>query len=229
MLEDLKHAVLEANLELPRAGLVALTWGNVSGRDPATGLVVIKPSGVPYLTMKADDMVVVNPDGQVVEEIIARPPTRRRTWCCTSVSPVSVAWSTPTRHGRRPGRRRIGPSPVMGTTHADLSHMEIPVTVPLTPEEVQGDYEIATGHAVVAAVAGRPAAEVPAVLVSGHGTFCWGPGPEKAVEAAIALEAVAKMAWLTVALAPSIKPLGAHITERHFSRKHGPTAYYGQG
>jgi L-ribulose-5-phosphate 4-epimerase len=229
VLEDLKHAVLEANLELPRAGLVALTWGNVSGRDPATGLVVIKPSGVPYPTMKADDMVVVNPDGQVVEGDY-RPSTDTPTHLVLyqrlagigGVVHTHSTWATAWAQADRA-------IPVMGTTHADLSHMEIPVTVPLTPEEVQGDYEIATGHAVVAAVAGRLAAEVPAVLVSGHGTFCWGSGPEKAVESAIALEAVAKMAWLTVALAPSIGPLGAHITERHFSRKHGPTAYYGQG
>ena len=208
MLEDLKHAVLEANLELPRAGLVALTWGNVSGRDPATGLVVIKPSGVPYPTMKADDMVVVNPDGQVVEGDY-RPSTDTPTHLVLyqrlagigGVVHTHSTWATAWAQADRA-------IPVMGTTHADLSHMEIPVTVPLTPDEVQGDYEIATGHAVVAAVAGRPAAEVPAVLVSGHGTFCWGSGPEKAVEAAIALEAVAKMAWLTVALAPSIGPSG---------------------
>ncbi len=228
MLEDLKHAVLEANLELPRAGLVALTWGNVSGLDPATGLVVIKPSGVPYPTMKADDMVVVNPDGQVVEGDY-RPSTDTPTHLVLyqrlagigGVVHTHSTWATAWAQADRA-------IPVMGTTHADLSHMEIPVTAPLTPDEVQGDYEIATGHAVVAAVAGRPAADVPAVLVSGHGTFCWGSGPETAVEAAIALEAVAKMAWLTVALAPSIGPR-AHITERHFSRKHGPTAYYGQG
>ena len=208
MLEDLKHAVLEANLELPRAGLVALTWGNVSGLDPATGLVVIKPSGVPYPTMKADDMVVVNPDGQVVEGDY-RPSTDTPTHLVLyqrlagigGVVHTHSTWATAWAQADRA-------IPVMGTTHADLSHMEIPVTVPLTPDEVQGDYEIATGHAVVAAVAGRPAAEVPAVLVSGHGTFCWGSGPETAVEAAIALEAVAKMAWLTVALAPSIGPSG---------------------
>jgi L-ribulose-5-phosphate 4-epimerase len=229
MLEDLKHAVLEANLELPRAGLVALTWGNVSGRDQSTGLVVIKPSGVPYAAMEADDMVVVGPDGKVVEGQY-RPSTDTPTHLVLYESLPGIGgvvhthstWATAWAQADRP-------IPVMGTTHADLSHMEIPVTAPLSPEEVEGDYESATGYAVVAAVAGRPPMEVPAVLVSGHGTFCWGTGPEKAVEAAISLEEVAKMAWLTVVLAPSIAPLGTHIIERHFSRKHGPAAYYGQG
>jgi L-ribulose-5-phosphate 4-epimerase len=229
VLEELKHDVLEANLELPRAGLVALTWGNVSGRDPGTGLIVIKPSGVPYSTMKADDMVVVGQDGHVVEGEL-RPSTDTPTHLVLyerlpgigGVVHTHSTWATAWAQADRA-------IPVMGTTHADLSHLEIPVTAPLSADEVQGDYEVATGHAVVAAVAGRPPAEVPAVLVSGHGTFCWGSKAEKAVEVAVTLEEVAKMAWLTVALAPSIAPLGAHITERHFSRKHGPAAYYGQG
>jgi L-ribulose-5-phosphate 4-epimerase len=229
VLEDLKRAVLAANLELPRAGLVALTWGNVSGRDPGTGLVVIKPSGVPYAAMKADDMVVVGPDGKVVEGEL-RPSTDTPTHLVLyerlpgigGVVHTHSTWATAWAQADRP-------IPVMGTTHADLSHLEIPVTAPLTPEEVQAGYETATGRAVVAALAGHPPAEVPAVLVSGHGTFCWGAGPEKAVEAAVTVEEVAKMAWLTMALSPSIGPLGAHIIERHFSRKHGPAAYYGQG
>jgi L-ribulose-5-phosphate 4-epimerase len=228
VLEDLKYAVLEANLELPRAGLVALTWGNVSARDPGTGLIVIKPSGVPYSTMKADDMVVVGPDGQVVEGGL-RPSTDTPTHLVLYESLEGIGgvvhthstWATAWAQADRA-------IPVLGTTHADLSHMEIPVTAPLSAEEVRGDYEIATGHAVVAAVGGRRPAEVPAVLVSGHGTFCWASGPEKAVETAVSLEEVAKMAWLTVGLKPSVGPLGAHIIERHFSRKHGPAAYYGQ-
>jgi L-ribulose-5-phosphate 4-epimerase len=228
VLEDLKHTVLAANLELPRAGLVALTWGNVSGRDPATGLVVIKPSGVPYATMKAEDMVVVSPGGDVVEGDF-RPSTDTPTHLVLyedlpgigGVVHTHSTWATAWAQADRP-------IPVMGTTHADLSHLEIPVTAALSPEEVEAGYEAATGHAVVAAVAGRSPSEVPAVLVSGHGTFCWGASPEKAVEAAVTLEEVAKMAWLTVSLSPSVPPLGAHIIERHFSRKHGPAAYYGQ-
>jgi L-ribulose-5-phosphate 4-epimerase len=229
VLEELKHAVLAANLGLPRAGLVSLTWGNVSGRDDATGLVVIKPSGVPYATMKADDMVVVGPGGEVVEGEL-RPSTDTPTHLVLyqdlpgigGVVHTHSTWATAWAQADRA-------IPVMGTTHADLSHLEIPVTAPLTRQDVQAGYETATGHAVVAAVGGRPPAEVPAVLVTGHGTFCWGETAEKAVEAAVALEEVAKMAWLTVALSPSTPPLGAHIIERHFSRKHGPEAYYGQG
>jgi L-ribulose-5-phosphate 4-epimerase len=229
VLEDLKSAVLAANLELPRAGLVRLTWGNVSGRDPETGLVVIKPSGVPYATMKVDDMVVVGPDGGVVEGEF-RPSTDTPTHLVLyedlpgigAVVHTHSTWATAWAQADRP-------IPVMGTTHADLSHLEIPVTAPLSPEEVDAGYETATGRAVVVAVAGRPPAEVPAVLVNGHGTFCWGTSPEKAVEAAVTLEEVAKMAWLTVGLSPSAPPLDAHIIERHFSRKHGPGAYYGQG
>ena len=197
-----------------------------STRD--TGLVVIKPSGVPYATMKAEDMVVVGPDGGVVEGEF-RPSTDTPTHLVLyqdlpgigGVVHTHSTWATAWAQADRP-------IPVMGTTHADLSHVEIPVTSPLSPEEVRAGYETATGHAIVTAVAGRPPAEVPAVLVSGHGTFCWGPGPEKAVEAAVTLEEVAKMAWLTVGLAPSAPPLPAHIIERHFSRKHGPGAYYGQ-
>lgn len=228
MLEDLKHAVLEANLELPRAGLVSLTWGNVSGRDPETGLVVIKPSGVPYASMKADDLVVVGPGGEVVEGDF-RPSTDTPTHLVlyehlpgiAGVVHTHSTWATAWAQADRA-------IPVLGTTHADLSHLEIPVTAHLSPEEVAAGYETATGYAVVAAVGGRPPAEVPAVLVSGHGPFCWGTTPEKAVEAAVTLEEVAKMAWLTVGLAPSAPPLEAHIVERHFSRKHGPAAYYGQ-
>jgi len=228
MLEDLKAAVLSANLLLPAEGLFTLTWGNVSGRDPASGLVVIKPSGLPYASMTAADMVVVDQEGNVVEGG-RRPSTDTPTHLVLyqgldgigGVVHTHSTWATSWAQAQRP-------IPVLGTTHADLCPGEVPLTAAMTPEEVTGGYERATGVVVLHAIAGRDAHEVPAVLVRGHGPFCWGASPAEAVEVAVTLEAVAKMAWLTVGLEPGVGPLAAHIVERHFSRKHGPGAYYGQ-
>jgi L-ribulose-5-phosphate 4-epimerase len=228
VLEDLKDAVLAANLALAAAGLVTLTWGNVSGRDPGSGLMVIKPSGVPYAQMTVSDMVVVGPDGTVVEGG-RRPSTDTPTHLVLyrelpgigGVVHTHSTWATAWAQAHRP-------VPLLGTTHADMSPAPVPLTEPISVEQAGEHYEEATGDLIVAAVAGRPATEVPAVLVDGHGPFCWAGTAPAAVEVAVTLETVAKMALLTTVLEPEGGPLSAHVVQRHYLRKHGPGAYYGQ-
>ncbi len=226
--ELLREAVLAANLELPARGLVTLTWGNVSGIDRASGLVVIKPSGVAYDAMTAEDMVVVDLDGGVVSSG-RRPSTDTPTHLALyrafeqiggivhTHSPWATAWAQ--------AEREI---PLLGTTHADLCPHAIPLTRPLTAEEIAEDYEGATGLVLIEAVASRGPVELPCALVRGHGPFCWGSDPPSAVENAVTLEETARMALLTTVLQPGAAPLDAAVRDKHFERKHGPQAYYGQ-
>lgn len=229
MLETLKEDVLAANLELPKHGLVTLTWGNVSGHDSSTGIIAIKASGVPYDSLTKDDIVLVGEDGEVVEGD-RRPSTDTPTHLALyrglpgvgGVVHTHSTWATAWAQARRP-------IPLLGTTHADFCAGPVPLSQPPGPEETWTDYEGATGAAILAVLGGRNWAEVPAVLVAGHGPFCWGGDPRASVEAAITLEEVARMAWATLVLAPEAPTLEEHLAERHFSRKHGPGAYYGQG
>jgi len=224
----LRDEVLAANLALPAHRLVTLTWGNVSGIDRARGLVVIKPSGVSYDAMSSSDMVVVDLDGNVVGGE-RRPSTDTPTHVALyrafedigGIVHTHSTWATAWAQAQRE-------IPLLGTTHADLCAHPIPLTRALTDAEVREDYEGATGVVLVDALAGRRALEVPCALVRGHAPFCWGRNPAAAVDNAVTLEEVARMALLTTVLEPGAEPLAEAVREKHHERKHGPRAYYGQ-
>lgn len=228
MLDELRNRVLAANLALPLHGLVRLTFGNVSGIDRERGLVAIKASGVAYETMTADDVVLVDLDSGEVVGGERRPSTDTATHLALyrafarvgGVVHTHSSWATAWAQAQRE-------IPVLGTTHADLSAYPIPLTRALTREEIEHDYEGATGKALVEAVAGRED-QLPCALVRGHGPFCWARDPDGAVESAVTLEEVARLALLTTVLAPGAGPLEAALREKHFERKHGPGSYYGQ-
>jgi len=230
MLEALKKQVFEANLELPKLGLVDFTWGNVSGKDPETGAIVIKPSGVPYETMKESDMVVVDAEGRVIEGKL-RPssdlPTHvelyRHFPSIGGVVHTHSTWATVWAQACRG-------IPALGTTHADYFFGEIPCTAILTEQQTAGQYEAETGLAIVERF--REGAIDPsrmsAVLVANHGPFAWGKDADAAVHNAAVLELTARMAMLSMQLAPGLSAMPQHLLEKHFNRKHGPGAYYGQ-
>ena len=230
MLEALKKAVYEANMELPRRGLVTYTWGNVSGIDRETGLVVIKPSGVDYDSLTAEDLVVLNLDGEVVEGKL-NPSSDTKTHIelykafpqlggiVHTHSPYAVAWA------------QAGEAiPCYGTTHADYFYGPIPCARHLTQEELDEDYEKNTGKVIIEEFAKGnidPVA-VPAVICHSHGPFTWGKSPAQAVYHAVVLEEVAKMAAFTRTVNPGAAPAPQHVLDKHYMRKHGPNAYYGQ-
>jgi L-ribulose-5-phosphate 4-epimerase len=228
VLDELRQQVLAANHALLDHGLVTLTWGNASGFDRDSGLMAIKPSGVPYEELSSEDIVIVNLDGAVAEGA-HRPSTDTPTHLALyqafaelgGVVHSHSAWATAWAQAQRP-------IPVLGTTHADLSAHPIPLTRPLTQSETAEDYEAATGGVLVEAVSGLGPLEVPCALVRSHAPFCWGEDASAAVENAVALEAVARVALLTMLLDPDAAPLADPIRTKHFARKHGPSAYYGQ-
>ena len=227
-LTALKNDVFRRNLELVEHGLVVLTWGNVSGIDREAGLVAIKPSGVAYDRMTAEDIVVVDLEGHAVEGTL-RPssdlPTHLALYRAFPTvggivhthSHKAVAWAQ--------ARRGI---PAFGTTHADHFHGAVPCTRELTPAEVADDYELNTGRVIEERFHDLDAEAFPGVLVAGHGPFTWGPTPRKAVENAVALEQIAAMALDTLRLDPDAEPAPSYVLDKHYFRKHGPGAYYGQ-
>ncbi len=227
-LERLRAEVLDANISLVRAGLVVDTFGNASGIDRTEGLVVIKPSGVPYDKMTPADMVITDLDGRTVEGSL-RPSSDLTTHIVLYRAFPSVGGvaHTHSRHATAwaQAAREI---PCFGTTHADYVRGAVPVTAPLTPEEIDGDYEANTGHAIVRRLAGRDPVEFPAVLVRDHAPFSWGPTPAAASRTAMLLEEIARLAWMTVTLSPAAEPIPDVLRDRHFLRKHGDQAYYGQ-
>ncbi len=227
MLEELKQRVFEQNLALVKHGLVVLTWGNVSAKDPESGLIVIKPSGVSYDIMKAEDMVVVDMDGNTVEGKL-RPSSDLPTHLFLYKTYPELGGIVHTHSTYATSFAQSGRAiPPYGTTHADAFYGSVPCARSLTDEEINGAYEWNTG--VVIAEAVTDATAIPAILVQNHGVFTWGKTPEKAVENAVTVEAVAKMALMTELLNPNAPNVGQTLLDKHYFRKHGKNAYYGQG
>lgn len=228
MLPELRNQVVEANLELVRAGLVLYTFGNASGIDRDLGLVVIKPSGVSYKEMKPEDLIIVDLHGNIVEGSL-RPSSDLATHLLLyrefpsiggvvhTHSEFATAWAQ--------ARKSIPP---YGTTHADYFYGEVPVTDDLTQEEIESDYVLNTGKAIVRRFRGIDPLAVPAVLVAGHGPFAWGATPSSAAHNAAILEAVARMAFYTATLNAACDPISQHLQDCHYYRKHGAKATYGQ-
>ena len=226
MLEALKQRVFEQNIALVKHGLVVLTWGNVSAKDEETNLVVIKPSGVPYDTMKAEDMVVVDLDGNVVEGGY-RPSSDLPTHLYLYRQYPSLGGIVHTHSAYATAFAQSGREiPAYGTTHADAFYGNVPCARELTDSEIDEAYEWNTGKVIAEAI--NDAEAIPAMLVKNHGVFTWGKSPEKAVENAVTLEEVAKMALFTEQLNHETPRIKQHLLDKHYFRKHGKNAYYGQ-
>ena len=228
MQEELKKAVCRANLELPKQQLIIYSWGNVSGIDRSAGLVVIKPSGVLYDELTPDKMVVLDLEGKIIEGALnpsSDTPTHLELYrnfeaiggICHTHSPNATMWAQACKE-----------IPCFGTTHADNFYGPIPVTEVMTEEEIKDDYELNTGKVIVRRIAGMEPMQMPAVLVANHGPFTWGADPASAVEETIVLEQVAAMALGTITINPNQGSINIALLEKHYLRKHGKNAYYGQ-
>lgn len=228
MFKELKREAYEANVALPRHGLINLTFGNASAIDRAKGVFAIKPSGVDYAVLKPDDMVLVDLDGKQVDGNL-RPssdtPTHRRLFLAfESIGGVVHTHSSHATAFAQAGR----PIPNFGTTHADYFFGDVPVTRKMTAEEISSAYEWETGNVIVERFAQLDPLDFPAVLVNRHAPFTWGPTVAKAVEVAVAVECIAHMALMSLQLNPALTPIEPELLNKHFKRKHGPGAYYGQ-
>jgi L-ribulose-5-phosphate 4-epimerase len=228
MLDDLKQQVCEANRALERHGLVTLTWGNVSGFDRDAGLMVIKPSGVPYADLQPEDLVVVDPEGQVVEGDL-KPSSDSPTHLVLyrNFDEIGGVVHTHSKHATMFCQACLE-LPCMGTTHADHFYGAVPLARALVPEEIEEDYEGHTGNVIVERFAELDPVAVPGVLVAHHAPFTWGPTVGKALDNSIALEACAEIAVGTMQLHPKDLHFPGHVLDKHYRRKHGPDAYYGQ-
>lgn len=227
-LQKLREEVLEANLELVRRGLVLYTFGNASGIDREQGLVVIKPSGVPYETMQPGDLVVTDLEGKIIEGNL-RPSSDLPTHIVLykGFPEIGGVTHTHSKHATAWAQART-PIPCFGTTHADYFHGAVPVTEVLSRDDVEGEYEINTGHAIVRAFRGIKCSSTPAALVANHGPFTWGKSASDAAHNAVILEEIAETAYLTLQINADSSAIERHLHDRHYLRKHGSKAYYGQ-
>ena len=226
--DKIREQVYRCNMDLPRRNMVIYTFGNVSGFDREQGIVAIKPSGVTYEVMKPADIVIVDLDGHIVEGSL-KPSSDTSTHLvlyknfpsiggvCHTHSTYATAWA-----------QAVQPIPVLGTTHADHLATEIPVTEVMSDEMIRGNYEEQTGHQILDTFKGKSFEEIEMVLVACHGPFTWGETPEKAVYNAVILEELAKMALLTLGINPKVPPMKKSLIDKHYQRKHGKDAYYGQ-
>ena len=228
MLTELKREAYEANLALPKHGLINLTFGNASALDRARGIFAIKPSGVDYAALRPADMVLVDLEGRRVEGKLnpsSDTPTHRRLFLAFK----DIAGVVHTHSSRATAFAQAGrPIPIFGTTHADYFFGDVPVTRKLTAKEIATAYEWETGNVIVERFKQLDPADFPAVLVNRHAPFTWGPTVAKAVEVAVAVECIAHMALMSLQLAPKLAPIEGALLRKHFKRKHGPGAYYGQ-
>jgi L-ribulose-5-phosphate 4-epimerase len=227
MLETLKVKVYQANIDLVKYGLVIFTWGNVSAIDRESGLVVIKPSGVSYSDMKAGHMVVVDLDGKVIEGQL-NPSSDTATHLVLYKSFPEIGGVVHTHSTYATAWAQAGLDiPNIGTTHADYFAADIPCTRMMTQEEIEGEYEQETGNVIVERFTNLNAAHIPGVLVCNHGPFSWGKDADDAVHNAVVMEQCAKMAYISFFVNPDLK-MNPDLIKKHFQRKHGPGAYYGQ-